>query len=148
MWPSVLAVPYWSHQIVRALPETATLARSVLLFSKPRIHFVGVEEAQICMNGCTQATSGDVCTQNEKPALIPCVLSRRTRLITFMRSRCPTCSPYPWSLDLCPPHTHTHRSQDCHPLDYFVLGVLEREVNSSSYSTKETLKLLQYQGDT
>ena len=43
--------------------------------------------------------------------------------------------PYHWTPDLWPPS-----SPDCNPLDYFVWGVLEREVNSRPYNTKEALK--------
>ena len=43
--------------------------------------------------------------------------------------------PYHWSPDLWPPS-----SPDCNPLDYFVWGVLEREVNSRPHDNKESLK--------
>ena len=41
----------------------------------------------------------------------------------------------PWSPYLWPPS-----SPDCHPLDYFVWGVLESEVNSRPYNNNEALK--------
>ena len=43
--------------------------------------------------------------------------------------------PYHWSPDLWPPSL-----PDCNPLDYFVWGVLESEVNSRPYNNKEALK--------
>ena len=43
--------------------------------------------------------------------------------------------PYHWSPDLWPPS-----SPDCNPLDYFVWGVLEREVNRSPHNSKDSLK--------
>lgn len=42
--------------------------------------------------------------------------------------------PHHWSPDLWPPS-----SPDCNPLDYYVWGVLEREVNNRPYNTKEEL---------
>ena len=43
--------------------------------------------------------------------------------------------PYHWSPHLWPPS-----SPNCNPLDYFVWGVLESEVNSRPYNNKEALK--------
>ena len=43
--------------------------------------------------------------------------------------------PYHGSPDLWPPS-----SPDCNPLNYFVCGVLENEVNSRPYNNKEALK--------
>ena len=42
--------------------------------------------------------------------------------------------PHHWSPDLWPPS-----SPDCNPLDYYVWGVLEKEVNKRSYNTKDEL---------
>jgi inhibitor of nuclear factor kappa-B kinase subunit alpha len=44
--------------------------------------------------------------------------------------------PYHWSPDLWPPS-----SPDCNPLDYYVWGVVEREVNKSYHNTLHEVKI-------